>query len=98
MNIQTFSEVFLGAILQSLIFIKFSNNILMKNRVSKFSEILGISAFIIFNSFSYVYLYQYGYWIPNTCFVISCLIYLSIFYINEISDCLVVSFTYYITY
>ena len=98
MNIQIFSEVFLWELIKELIFIKFANNILLKNRVSKLSEILGVSAFVLFNGFSYVYLNQYGYWIPNTCFVVACLIYLSIFYINEISDCLVVSFTYYITY
>ena len=79
MNIQIFSEVFLWELIKELIFIKFANNILLKNRVSKFSEILGVSAFVLFNGFSYVYLNQYGYWIPNTCFVVACLIYLSIF-------------------
>ena len=102
MNIQIFNTIFIEVLIvslfRSLIFIKFSNEILVENRVSKLSKIIGISAFVIFNSFSYVYLYQYGYWIPNTCFIMACLIYLSIFYINEISDCLVVSFTYYITY
>ena len=97
-NFYNIFQMLLWELIKGLIFIKFSNNILMKNRVSKLIEIFGISAFVIFNSFSYVYLYQYGYWISNTCFVVACLIYLSIFYINEISDCLVVSFTYYITY
>ena len=97
-NFYNIFQMLLLEILQSLIFIKFSNNILMKNRVSKFSEILGISVFIIFNCFSYLYLYQVNQFLPRILFVIACLIYLSIFYINEISDCLVVSFTYYITY
>ena len=97
-NIQIFFEVLLWEIFQSLIFIKFSNEILIKNKVSKINKILGISVFVLFNCFSYLYLYQYDYWIPNTCFVLACLIYLSIFYINEITDTLIVSFTYYITY
>ena len=97
-NIQIFFEVLLWEIFQSLIFIKFSNEILIKNKVSKINKILGISVFVLFNCFSYLYLYQYDYWIPNTCFVLACLLYLSIFYINEITDTLIVSFTYYITY
>ena len=98
MNINIISEILLWEILKGLAFIKFSNEILIKNRVSTFGKILGISVFVLFNCFSYLYLYQYDYWIPNTCFVLACLIYLSIFYINEITDTLIVSFTYYITY
>ena len=98
MNIRIISEILLWEILKGLAFIKFSNEILIKNKVSKINKILGISVFVLFNCFSYLYLYQYDYWIPNTCFVLACLIYLSIFYINEITDTLIVSFTYYITY
>ena len=97
-NIYYISQMLLLAIFQCLIFIKFSNEMLIKNKVSKISDILGIGAFVLFNCFSYIYLYQYGYWIPNTCFVVACLIYLSIFYMNEITDNLIVSLTYYITY
>ena len=79
LSIYSIFKTLLVAIFEGLIFIKFANNILLKNRVSKFSEILGVSAFVLFNGFSYVYLNQYGYWIPNTCFVVACLIYLSIF-------------------
>ena len=97
-NIQIFFEVLLWEIFQSLIFIKFSNEILIKNRVSTFGKILGISVFVLFNCFSYLYLYQVDQFLPRILFVVACLIYLSIFYINEIKDILVVSFTYYITY
>ena len=49
MNIQIIFDVLFWNLIKGLIFIKFANNILMKNRVSKFSEILGISAFVLFN-------------------------------------------------
>ena len=98
MNINIISEILLWEILKGLAFIKFSNEILIKNRVSKFGKILGISVFVLFNCFSYLYLYQVDQFLPRILFVVACLIYLSIFYINEIKDILVVSFTYYITF
>ena len=98
MNINIISEILLWEILKGLAFIKFSNEILIKNRVSTFGKILGISVFVLFNCFSYLYLYQVDQFLPRILFVVACLIYLSIFYINEITDTLIVSFTYYITY
>ena len=98
MNINIISEILLWEILKGLAFVKFSNEILIKNRVSTFGKILGISVFVLFNCFSYLYLYQVDQFLPRILFVVACLIYLSIFYINEIKDILVVSFTYYITY
>ena len=98
MNINIISEILLWEILKGLAFIKFSNEILIKNRVSTFGKILGISVFVLFNCFSYLYLYQVDQFLPRILFVVACLIYLSIFYINEIKDILIVSFTYYITY
>ena len=98
MNIKIISEILLWEILKGLAFIKFSNEILIKNRVNTFGKILGISVFVLFNCFSYLYLYQVDQFLPRILFVVACLIYLSIFYINEIKDILVVSFTYYITY
>ena len=98
LSIYSIFKTLLLAIIEGLIFVKFVNEILMKNRVSKFGKILGISVFIIFNCFSYLYLYQFNQFLPRILFVVACLIYLSIFYINEMTDNLVVSFTYYITY
>ena len=98
MNIKIISEILLWEILKGLAFVKFSNEILIKNRVSTFGKILGISVFVLFNCFSYLYLYQVDQFLPRILFVVACLIYLSIFYINEIKDILIVSFTYYITY
>ena len=86
LSIYSIFKTLLLAIIEGLIFVKFVNEILMKNRVSKFGKILGISVFIIFNCFSYLYLYQFNQFLPRILFVVACLIYLSIFYINEMTD------------
>lgn len=86
------------AVFQSLIFVDFTSKVSRMKMTKEGYKIIGVVLLILFNCFSFTYLYRFGYWIPNILFVISCMVYLRALSITYWIENIILSLIYYITF